>query len=104
MSCCKKKSSLGNRTWVAGGIAALQWILPSLALAFIPKCPACAAAYIALWTGLGVSFTSATYLRWTLIGIFVASLAVAAWMQLGVLQKILLVLFKLTTWRKKHAT
>jgi len=35
--------------------------------AFMPKCPICLAAYVALWTGLGLSFAAATYFRWSLL-------------------------------------
>ena len=50
------------------------WLLPSVALVFVPKCPACVAAYVALWTGLGMSFAAATYLRWTWLSLCTASL------------------------------
>ena len=33
----------------------------------MPKCPICLAAYLALWTGLGLSLAAATYLRWVLL-------------------------------------
>ena len=43
------------------------WIVPSTILALIPKCPACLAAYIALWSGIGLSLSAAMYLRTSLL-------------------------------------
>ncbi|MDB6029736.1 MAG: hypothetical protein JWM16_74 [Verrucomicrobiales bacterium] len=54
------------------------WVLPSITLALIPKCPVCVAAYVALATGLGISFHIAAYLRMVLVGLCVASLAFVA--------------------------
>jgi hypothetical protein len=52
----------------------MTWLLPSVALVFAPKCPACVAAYVALWTGLGMSFTAATYVRWFWLSLCIGSL------------------------------
>jgi hypothetical protein len=46
--------------FAAGGFSLGIW-------AFVPKCPLCLAAYVELWTGLGLSFTMAAYLRWSLL-------------------------------------
>jgi hypothetical protein len=52
--------SRGGWEIVAGALSLGVWV-------FIPKCPLCVAAHVALWTGLGFSFAEATYLRWSLL-------------------------------------
>lgn len=49
-------------------------LAPGLMLSFIPKCPGCIAAYLALTTGLGVSFTTAGYIRDALLAICITSM------------------------------
>jgi hypothetical protein len=50
------------------------WIIPSVTLALLPKCPLCVAAYLALATGLSISVSAATYVRTTLLVLCVTSL------------------------------
>jgi hypothetical protein len=44
----------------AGAISLGVWAL-------MPKCPLCLAAYVTLWTGIGLSLAAATYLRWSFL-------------------------------------
>jgi hypothetical protein len=72
-TCCRKREPPRNR--LLGGLAeAIRWGVPTAALALMPKCPVCLAAYIAIGTGLGISVAAATWLRWGLIAISVGSL------------------------------
>jgi hypothetical protein len=41
----------------------LRWFVPGVALAVMPKCPACFAMYFAAATGIGVAFSTAASLR-----------------------------------------
>ena len=56
----------------------LAWVVPSAVLVSVPKCPACLAAYVALWTGLGLSFSTASYMRFVLLFFCVGSLVFLA--------------------------
>src|SRR5688572_10258962 len=69
-NCCKSRVPGALRR---GGQFA-GWIVPSATLALLPKCPACVAGYIAL-TGMGVSLSTAKYLRMGLIVFCVVALA-----------------------------
>src|ERR1700732_1251454 len=56
-----------KKSFVRRIVDLVDWIVPGAILALIPKCPMCLAAYIAAWTGIGLSFTAATYLRTALL-------------------------------------
>jgi hypothetical protein len=69
-ACCDRKTP----TWMRRVRETVAWALPSAILVLAPKCPACLAAHVALWTGLGLSLSTAAYLRWGLLFLCVASL------------------------------
>ena len=73
-ACCEAASGRKTPTWARRVSEILAWVLPSVLLALVPKCPACLAAHMALWTGLGLSLSTATYLRWALLLVCIASL------------------------------
>ena len=73
-ACCDAASDRETPTWVRRVREILAWVFPSAILVLVPKCPACLAAHVMLGTGLGLSLSTATYLRWVLLFLCVASL------------------------------
>jgi hypothetical protein len=73
-ACCDAASVRRLPTWARRVREIAAWPFPSAVLVLMPKCPACLAAHVALWTGLGLSLSTAAYLRWALLLICVGSL------------------------------
>ena len=69
--CCRDKP---RPTVMRRGLAVGRWAAPTALLAAMPKCPMCLAAYVAMGTGIGLSVTTAAYLRTTLIILCVMAL------------------------------
>jgi hypothetical protein len=69
-ACCVIPRNRGKaRRWFGAGGS----LGPGAMLLLLPKCPACVAAYVAVWTGAGLAAPVAEYLRPVLAVIFVAS-------------------------------
>ena len=62
------------RAFARHGLSLAGWMVPSVLMALIPKCPACLAAYAAGATGLGLSLSAAAYVRAALLILCIASL------------------------------
>ena len=79
-SCCSATDSEEKpvRRRASRWLDAVGWLAPATALALMPKCPMCVAAYVAVFTGIGLSLPVATLARTTLIVVCVASLAFMA--------------------------
>ncbi|HYD01880.1 MAG TPA: hypothetical protein VEB22_11700 [Phycisphaerales bacterium] len=74
----ERRPGMAPRVWVRRGATLFQWALPLTTLVLIPKCPACVAGYVLLFTGVGLSFPAAATVRWVLIALSVVALAFLA--------------------------
>ena len=63
-----------TQTLTQRGMGMIKLVFAPMLLAFVPKCPVCLAGYIAFATGLGISVSTATYLRFLMIILCVGSL------------------------------
>ncbi|MDP1796920.1 MAG: hypothetical protein Q8K78_05545 [Planctomycetaceae bacterium] len=69
--CCQRTTTTPPK----GFLRFTAWILPSVVLAVMPKCPLCLIAAISLATGVGVSINTGRFLRSSGIVVCVALLA-----------------------------
>ena len=68
----KRSSYSLRRAW-----RGTQWLFPAALLVLMPKCPLCLAAYIALFTGIGITLSTAQWIQLVL--------PVCCWMALAYL-------------------
>ncbi len=60
MNCCRSQT-------LKRGSSIGKWVAPGAAFLLIPKCPLCIIGYVAAATGIGLSFSTAQYVRSVLI-------------------------------------
>jgi len=78
--CCQSKLHTSShacqpRTWRRRAREVAGWIVPGALLALMPKCPMCLAAYVALWSGLTISCSSAHILMRLITALCIGTLA-----------------------------
>ena len=78
--CCQQKlqtchDARRQRTWRRRVREVAGWIVPGALLALMPKCPMCLVAYVALCSGLTLSYSSAHILMRTLTALCIGTLA-----------------------------
>jgi hypothetical protein len=71
--CCEAETSPPRR-----GLRIAGTVIPTAILVLLPKCPACIAAYLAIGTGIGVTISTAAYLRTLLLVLCLGCLAYVA--------------------------
>lgn len=66
----KRPSGFLRRAW-----GVIPWLFPATLLALMPKCPLCVAAYVALFTGVGISVSTARWIQILMLAFCLAALA-----------------------------
>jgi hypothetical protein len=69
----KRPAGIFHRAWRSA-----QWLFPTALLVLMPKCPLCVAAYIALFTGIGVTAATGRWIQILLLVFCLSSLAFLA--------------------------
>ena len=69
----KRSIGLLRRAW-----RSIQWLFPAGLLVLMPKCPLCVAAYVALFTGAGITVSTARWIQILMLVFCLTSLAYLA--------------------------
>gem|GEM_PF-3655086 len=90
-SCCHRSAIKNNKRVSLLSRFRLSWrgFIPSILLILMPKCAVCFAGYVTLITGVGLSITTAAYVRIALIILCVISLLYLATKRLLNLRRML---------------
>ena len=67
-------ASGGRTTWPHRLATLTQWAVPVTVLTLVPKCPACVAAYVLLFSGIGLSLPAAAAIRWMMLALSIGAL------------------------------
>lgn len=76
----ERNSNDGKRStgFLRRGWRSFQWLFPTALLVLMPKCPFCVAAYIALFTGIGITVSTARWIQILMVVLGLVSLAYLA--------------------------
>ena|SRR5438105_686147 len=77
-----RPTGLLRRAW-----RGFQWLFPAALLVLMPKCPMCVVAYLALFTGIGISVSAAKLIQILMMAFCLISLAYLAVRQSPVFSK-----------------
>ena len=68
-----RPTGLFRRAW-----RGIQWLLPATLMVLTPKCPMCVAAYVATFTGIGITVSTARLIQNLMPALCLTSLAYLA--------------------------
>src|SRR5471032_1286519 len=66
----KPPAGILRRAW-----RGIHWLFPAALLVLMPKCPLCVAAYVALFTGVGITVSTARWIQILMLVLCLTSLA-----------------------------
>ncbi|HEY8750103.1 MAG TPA: hypothetical protein VIM11_19115 [Tepidisphaeraceae bacterium] len=65
----KRATGFLGRAWLS-----IQWLFPATLLVLMPKCPICVAAYVALFTGIGITVSTGRWIQILMVVFCLSSL------------------------------